>query len=53
MCDSCTATFFQKTRKIGALVSILIGIFGIVVKFGILAGIFLVFAGLLALWRKI
>jgi hypothetical protein len=44
---------FQKTKKIGGLISILVGVFGIVTQFGIISGIFLIIAGILALWKKI
>jgi len=44
---------FQKTKKIGGLISILIGVFGLVTRFGIIIGIFLIIAGILALWKKI
>jgi uncharacterized membrane protein HdeD (DUF308 family) len=40
---------FQRTKKIGGLISILVGVFGIVTQFGIISGIFLIIAGILAL----
>jgi len=44
---------FQKTKKIGGLISILTGVFGVLTGFGIIIGIFLIIAGILALWKKI
>lgn len=44
---------FERTRKIGAVVSIIFGIIGIVIGAGIFIGIFLLMAGILALWKDI
>jgi hypothetical protein len=43
---------FQKTRKIGSIVSIILGLIGIAINFGFIIGIFLIIAGILALWKK-
>ncbi|MBI4140210.1 hypothetical protein HY485_00065 [Candidatus Woesearchaeota archaeon] len=44
--------FFDRTRTIGAILSILLGLFGIIIKAGIVIGTFLLFAGIYALWKK-
>ena len=44
---------FQKTRKVGAVISVILGIVGLSIRVGIIVGVFLVIAGILALWRKI
>lgn len=44
---------FEKTRKAGAIISIVFGIIGIITQWGILIGVPLVVAGIIALWRKI
>ena len=44
---------FQKTRIIGGIISIIFGIIGIVIQLGFIVGIFLIIAGILALWKKI
>ena len=44
---------FQKTRKAGAVISVILGIVGLSIRVGIIVGVFLVVAGILALWRKI
>lgn len=45
---------FAKTRTIGAVVSIVFGIIGITARgAGAIVGIFLIIAGILALWKKI
>jgi hypothetical protein len=44
---------FQKTRKIGAIISIIAGIAIILtMQFGFIIAIFLITAGILALWKK-
>jgi ABC-type transport system involved in multi-copper enzyme maturation permease subunit len=44
---------FQRTRKIGGIVSIIVGILGLLTVVGIVIGIFLIVAGILAFWKKI
>jgi len=45
---------FQKTRKIGAIISIIAGIAIIAtMPFGYIITIFLIIAGVLALWKNI
>jgi len=43
---------FHNTRKVGAAISIVFGIFGLIFKFGFIIGVFLIIAGILALRRK-
>jgi hypothetical protein len=45
--------YFSRTRRIGGVISILFGIFGILIQIGIVVGIFLIGAGILSLWKKI
>jgi hypothetical protein len=44
---------FQKTRKIGGIIGIILGLIGIAISFGFIIGIFLIIAGILALLKKI
>lgn len=44
---------FKKTRKLGSLLSIVLGIAGVSLVVGILVGFFMIIAGILALWKKI
>jgi len=43
---------FHKTRKVGAITSILFGVFGMVIRLGIIVGIFMLIAGVFSLSRK-
>ena len=43
---------FHKTRKIGAVASIVFGIIGVGIRIGVVVGVFLLIAGVLSLWRK-
>lgn len=43
---------FNKTRKVGAIISILFGVFGMIIRLGIVVGVFMLIAGVFALWRK-
>ena len=43
---------FQKTRKIGAIASIIMGIVGVIITAGMPLGICLIIAGVSALWLK-
>jgi hypothetical protein len=46
--------FFPKTRKVGAVISLIFGVAGIVIlRSGLIVGIFLIIAGILSLWKKI
>lgn len=45
--------FFKRTKKIGAVISIIFGLIGTATQFGIIVGIFLIAAGILYLWKKI
>lgn len=45
--------FFDATRKYGIIVSITFGVIGIVMQIGIIVGVFLIAAGLVAWWKKI
>ncbi len=43
---------FKKTRRIGAVISIIVGIVGISIQAGFIVGVFLVIGGILSLWLK-
>lgn len=43
---------FNQTKKIGALVSILLGILGIIFRFGLIVGISLIIAGIVTFIKK-
>lgn len=44
---------FRRTRNIGAVVAILLGVAGMVDEIGMVMGPFLIVAGALALWKKV
>ena len=44
---------FRKTRKLGAVLSIVLGIVGVSLAVGIIVGIFMIIAGIVALRKKI
>lgn len=44
---------FDKTRKVGAITSIVFGIIGVGIRVGIIVGVLMIIAGVLSLWRKI
>ena len=45
--------YFRKTRKLGALLSIVLGIAGFVLIVGIFVGFFMIIAGIMALRKKV
>ena len=44
---------FDRTRTLGAIFSILLGIFGTSTQFGIIVGPFLIVGGIWALWKRV
>ncbi len=45
--------YFKKTRKIGGIVSIILGIVGIITQLGVIVSVFMILAGILALWKRV
>ena len=44
---------FRKTRTIGAVLSIVLGIAGVMLAVGIIVGVFMIIAGIMALRKKV
>ena len=45
--------YFKKTRKIGGIVSIILGVVGIIINIDLLIGIFMIIAGIIALYKGV
>lgn len=45
--------YFKKTRKIGGIISIILGIVGIITQLGVIVSVFMILAGILALWKRV
>ena len=45
--------YFKKTLNIGGIISIILGIVALVTELGIIVGIFMIIAGILAIWKEI
>ncbi len=45
--------FFERTRRLGAVLCIIFGVVGVITQVGLIAGFFLLVAGVLHLWKNI